>query len=99
MRYRYGEFIVSILGVYLIYSQLYYIIFFNKSVIYYVCVNNIEKVKGVNFGSGVFNIIFFSFFLFFDVDDIIILKLGDKSNRVFLVEEVSFFGVFLVSRG
>lgn len=45
--------------------------------IYYVCVNNIKKVKGVNFGSGVFNIIFFSFLLFFNVGDIIILKLGD----------------------
>lgn len=99
MRYRHGELTVPTSGVYLIYSQLYYTTPSNKSVTYYVCVNNIEKVKGVNSGSGAFNTISLSFLSPLDADDIITLKLGDKSNRAFLVEEASFFGAFLVSRG
>lgn len=99
MRYRHGELTVPTSGVYLIYSQLYYTIPSNKSVTYYVCVNNIKKVKGVNSGSGAFNTISLSFLSPLNAGDIITLKLGDQSNRAFLVEGASFFGAFLVSRG
>ena len=99
MQYRHGELTVPTSGVYLIYSQLYYTTASNRSMTYFVCVNSDVKAKGVNSGSGEFNTISLSFITSLNAGDIITLKLGDNINRAFLIEEASFFGAFLVSRG
>ena len=96
MQYGQGELTVPASGVYLVYSQLYYTTAPEKSLIYYVCVNRIEKVMGVNSGRRPFNTISQSFLVPLNALDVITVKLGDNNNRAYLIENASFFGAYLV---
>lgn len=95
MLYAQGKLTVPRLGVYFVYSQIYFTNSSSKSLIYYVCVNNVVKVMSVHSGKHAFNTISHSFLVVLNAADIITVKLKHNDARANLT--ASFFGAFFLT--
>lgn len=96
MLYGQGQLTVPKAGVYFVYSQIYYTSASSKSLMYYVCVNNLVKVMSIRSGRRAFNTVSHSFLVLLNAFDVITVKLGHNNVRANLVENASFFGAFLI---
>ena len=78
------------------YSQIYFTTVPAKSLIYYICVNNMALAMSVQSPTSPFNTVSQSFLVLLSADDAVTIRLGRSDLTANLISNASFFGAFLI---